>query len=301
MCERLATAVVSFCAVMAIVYACFFDMPAKASLPRRNQPANIDEPHGYVAYAWNLVRHGDLGNSLIFREPVTTHIMRALPITLSLVGGGVVVAVLLSLFPLFRLPRGVDRGATFASLAGVSLHPVWLSLIVAWFFGAHLRVLPTQGYCGIADLGTGCDGLSHWASHLLLPWLVFGVINGAYYSLALHTLLGTQLDEDYVREARAHGTSERRIVRVHVLRNVAPSLLGLLVTNLGVAFSSAVFIESAFGLPGVGNMFRRSLLQHDLPVSAGIMVMIALTILAASLLADLATIALPSPRSTQTS
>jgi peptide/nickel transport system permease protein len=299
--ERMATALVSFCALMAIVYACFFAVPAKASLPRRQRRGSIDEPHSYFAYVWHLVRHGDLGNSLISRAPVTANIMHAFPITLSLVGGGVVIAVLLSLFPLLRLPRAVERGGILMSFAGISLQPVWLSLVVAWFFGARLGVLPTEGYCSIASLGTGCNGLSHWASHLLLPWLVFGVINGAYYSLALRTLLGSELDENYVREARAHGTAERRVVRVHVLRNIAPSLLGLLVTNLGVAFSSAIFIESAFGLPGVGNMFRRSLVQHDRPVSAGIMVMIALTILAASLLADLVTIVLPSPHSARTS
>ncbi|HEY2327469.1 MAG TPA: ABC transporter permease [Gaiellaceae bacterium] len=299
--ERLVMAALSFCAVMGVVYAAFFVIPAKASLPRRQARVNVKEPHGYFTYVWHLLRHGDLGNSIVFREPVTTHVMRAAPVTLSLVVGGIVCAIVVSLVPLLRLPNALDKTVSLASLTGMSLHPVWLSLIVAWFFGAHWGVLPTGGYCGIASLGTGCDGLSHWASHLLLPWLVFGLINGAYYSLALRTLLHTELAEDYVREARAHGTGERRIVRVHVLRNIAPSLLMLFVTNLGVAISSVIFIESIFGLPGMGNMFRRSLLQHDLPVSAGIMVILALSTLAASLLADLATIALPVQRSTRTS
>jgi peptide/nickel transport system permease protein len=193
--------------------------------------------------------------------------------------------------------RPVDRSASLLAMTGISLHPVWISLVAAWLFGAHWRLLPIGGYCGVTSLGTGCDGVSHWASHLLLPWLVFGMLNGAYYALAVRSLLAAELGEEYVVQARAKGMGERRIVRVHVLRNIASPLLALVVTNLGIAFSTVIFIETVFGLPGIGNMFRRSLLQHDLPVTAGIVLIVTLTILALGLLADLASAALrPKPR-----
>jgi peptide/nickel transport system permease protein len=218
-------------------------------------------------------------------------------VTVSLVAGGLVVALLLSLYPLFRPPRLADRSSSLLAMAGISLHPVWISLLAAWFFGAYWRLLPVGGYCGLTSLGTGCDGVTHWASHLLLPWLVFGVLNGAYYALAVRALVATELEQEYVVQARAIGTSERRIVRSHVLRNIASPLLALVVTNLGIAFSTVIFIETVFGLPGIGNMFRRSLLQHDLPVTAGIVLTVTSTILVIGLLADLASTAFrPKPR-----
>ena len=99
------------------------------------------------------------------------------------------------------------------------------------------------------------------------------------------------------KAVKAIGMSERRIMRSHVLRNIASPLLALVVTNLGIAFSTVIFIESVFGLPGIGNMFRRSLLQHDLPVTAGIVLTVTSTILVLGLLADLASTAFrPKPR-----
>lgn len=296
---RLGNAVVSFCAITLLVFVAFYAIPSRNSLPRRApvQATVHSTPHGYVTYVWNLVRHGSLGSSFYFREPVTTHVLRAVPVTVSLIAGGLVLAMLLSLFPLLRVRRPVDRSALLLAMAGISLHPVWISLVVAWLFGAHWKLLPVEGYCGLTSLGTGCDGVSHWASHLLLPWLVFGMLNGAYYALAVRTLVATELEQEYVVQARATGMGERRIVRSHVLRNIASPLLALVVTNLGIAFSTVVFIETVFGLPGIGNMFRRSLLQHDLPVTAGIVLMVTLTILVLGLLADVASVAFrPKPR-----
>lgn len=293
-------AAVSFCAITLLVFVAFYALPSRSSLPRRalQRPAVDTTPHGYVTYVWNFVRHGSLGNSYYYYEPVMTHVMRAVPITVSLVAGGLVVALLLSLYPLLRPRRIADRSSSLLAMAGISLHPVWISLVVAWFFGGYLRVLPVGGYCGLTSTSTGCDGVPHWASHLLLPWLVFGVLNGAYYALAVRSLVAAELEQEYVVQARAIGMSERRIMRSHVLRNIASPLLALVVTNLGIAFSTVIFIESVFGLPGVGNMFRRSLLQHDLPVTAGIVLTVTLTILVLGLLADFASAALrPKPRS----
>jgi peptide/nickel transport system permease protein len=297
--ERTAMAAISFCAITLLVFIAFYALPSRSSLPRRGpaQPGVHATAHGYLTYVWNIVRHGDLGNSFYSREAVTAHVMRAVPVTLSLVAGGLVVALLLSLYPFLRPPRVADKTSSLLAMAGISLHPVWISLLAAWFFGAYLSVLPIGGYCGLTSLGTGCDGVSHWASHLLLPWLVFGVLNGAYYALAVRSLVATELEQEYIVQARAVGMSEPRIMRSHVLRNIASPLLALVVTNLGIAFSSVIFIESVFGLPGIGNMFRRSLLQHDLPVTAGIVLTVTVTILVLGLLADLASVALrPKPR-----
>jgi peptide/nickel transport system permease protein len=273
-----------------LVFVAFYAAPSRQF--RHAQPRAVERNwHGYVHYLWRFVRHGDLGNSLAFRGSVAGLVAHAAPVTLSLLGGGLLVGLAFGLVPLLRPRAPIERAFGAFALAGVSLHPVWLSLVGSWLFGAHWHLLPAQGYCGVTAVSTGCSGVSHWASHMVLPWLVVGLASGAYFSLAVRALLEAELQQDYVRAARAKGVGERRIVRRHVLRNVAGPLLTLCVTNLGVLFSAAIFVETIFDLPGLGSTFRRSLLRHDLPLTAGIVLVVTLAILVASLVADLALLA----------
>jgi len=286
---RLASTAVAFCAVTLLVFMAFYAAPSQRPFTRREHGAPLLDAslHGYLRYLWRFVAHGDLGRSLVNGEPVTTRMFRALPVTLSVLAGGLVISLLFALVPLLRPRASVDRAVALLAIAGVSVHPVWLSLVSSWLFGAHWRVLPDQGYCGITSIATGCNGVSHWASHMLLPWLVFGLGTGAYNSLAVRMLLRGELDEGYVQGARAKGVGERRIVRAHVMRNITPQLLALFVTNLGVGLGSLVFIETIFDLPGLGSMFIVALRQHDVPVSAGIAVLATTTVLVVAMTADL--------------
>jgi peptide/nickel transport system permease protein len=290
---RIGSTLIASVAITLVVFLAFYAVPSKTSFTRRGPTHRLSEPvlPAYVHYVWAFVRHGSLGHSFVYREAVTTRVLRAAPVTLSLLLGGLFFAALFSLAPLLRPRSRVDRGVTLFAVAGISIHPVWLSLL-SWLFGAHWGVLPEQGYCGLTSVSTGCDGVTHWASHLLLPWIVLGLVTGAYYSLGVGALLCLELHEGYVVQARAKGVRERRIVRVHMLRNLAGPLLALAAMNVGVAFSAVVFIESIFSLPGLGQMFRFSLRQHDLPVTAGIVLVATLTVLALSAIADLAALAL---------
>jgi peptide/nickel transport system permease protein len=292
---RVASTTIAFFAITLLVFVAFYAAPSRQFRRARPQGTTDRSIHGYGHYLWRLF-HGDLGHSIYYREAVTTRVFHAVPVTLSLLAGGLVIGMLFGLVPLLH-PRGwIDRGLALFALAGVCIHPVWASLILSWLLGGHWHLLPPQGYCGVTTLSTGCNGAPHWASHLLLPWIVLGVASGAYYSVAVRELVRVELDQEYVRTARAKGVAERRIVRTHVLRNISGQLLALSVSNLGVLFSAAVFVETIFDLPGIGSIFRRSLLQHDLPVTAGIVLLVTLTILALSFVADLATLALePRP------
>ena len=298
--SRLGATAVAFCAVTLLVYLSYYAAPNQSPLLRRNRsPFIVDRSlHGYLRYLWRFVRHGDLGNSFYFREPVTTRMFRALPVTLSVLAGGLVLGLLFALVPLLRPRARIDRAVSLFSVAGISVHPVWFSLVLSWLFGAHWHLLPDQGYCGITSASTGCNGVTHWAAHMVLPWIVYGLVTGAYYSLAVRSLLRNELDQEYVRAARGKGLTERRIVRSHVLRNITPQMLALSVTNLGIGLGALVFIETIFGLPGLGNMFRVSLRRNDLPLTAGIVMLAVTTILVLTLVVDLVSL-LALPRSSR--
>jgi peptide/nickel transport system permease protein len=299
---RLLSFVAVFFAVTLFVFVCFFVLPAQDSPRQRGGLAgNIfvqdtywrhgSMPHQYAEYVWNFLRHGDLGHSYINREPVTDRLRRGAPVTLSLVLGGVVfwllIAVPLGVLSAFRPRSLLDRGATIFVLICLSAHPVWLSLILGYLVGYRWPILPKSGYCDMINPVGACGGPVQWTYHLVLPWLVFGLFNAALYTMMIRATVLEALGEEYVQTARAKGAGDVRVVRVHVLRNVLLPLVTMLGMNVGVALGGVIFIESVFGLPGLGAMFRTSLLQRDLPVTAGIVMFMTLGIMVLNLVVDL--------------
>jgi peptide/nickel transport system permease protein len=300
---RLLSSVVLFFAITLFVFVAFFVLPASTGAPRR--PGAVSGnivvrdtywshgsfPHQYSLFVWNFVRHGDLGSSYVNREAVTDRLRRAVPVTLSLVLGGVIVWLLISI-PLGILsalrPRSLlDRTSTVFVTVGLAAHPVWLGLTLAYWFGYHWHVVPVASYCEMVKPTTTCGGPTQWAWHLLLPWLIFGLVNAALSTALVGASVLEVLGEDYVRTARAKGASEVRVVRVHVLRNVMIPLVTMVGVNLGVALGGVIFIESVFNLPGLGQLFRRALAQQDLPVTAGVVMVMTLAVLVVNLVVDL--------------
>jgi peptide/nickel transport system permease protein len=290
---RLVSCVVVFFAITLFVFVAFFAMP---STNRERETTDAYRIHGsvsgeYAHYMWRMVAHGDLGYSYVSREAVTRRLFRAAPVTLSLVAGGIVVwlliAIPLGIVAALRPRSLLDRAATIFVLIGVSAHPVWIGLMLGYVFGHTLHVLPLDGYCSVNSLSTGCEGLTQWAYHLVLPWVTFGLLNAALFTTMTRSLVMEQLREEYVRTARAKGASEGRIVRAHVLKNVTLPLVTMIGINAGTALAGVIFVESAFGLPGLGGILRRATLQRDLPMIAGSVLFLALAIMLLNLLVDL--------------
>jgi peptide/nickel transport system permease protein len=296
---RLASSVVLFFAITFFVFVAFFVMPSDSRSERHMSSAyriHGSMSGGYAHYVWSLVRHGDLGHSYQTREAVTARLLHAAPVTLSLVAGGLVVLLLIAI-PLGIVsalhPRSLlDRTGTGFVLIGLCAHPVWMALMLSYLFGHYLHVLPAVGYCSLDSLSTGCDGLTQWTTHLLLPWFTFGLLNAALFMTMMRALLREELSEEYVRTARAKGAGSARIVRAHLLKNVTLPLLTLIAVNAGTALAGVIFVESAFDLPGLGGILRQSTLRRDLPMIAGSVVFLTVTIVVLNLLVDLAYLAL---------
>jgi peptide/nickel transport system permease protein len=296
---RLASSIALFFAVTLFVFVAFFAFPTSGGgrVSTDREPYRSGSlPHGYAQYVWKLVRHGDLGRSFADREAVTARVFRAAPVTFSLVLGGLLVWLLIAI-PLGVIaalrPRSLlDRALTVLVLIGLCSHPVWLGLMSGFLFGEHWHVFPSSGYCDLFSPSTSCGGPVQWTDHLLLPWLIFGLLNAAVYTVMFRAFVIEELGQDYVRTARAKGAGNMRVIRGHVLKNVMPSFVTMLGMNMGIALGGVIFVESAFGLPGLGGMLRRSIIQHDLPLTAGIVIFLALAIVLLNLVVDLAYAAL---------
>jgi peptide/nickel transport system permease protein len=96
-----------------------------------------------------------------------------------------------------------------------------------------------------------------------------------------------ELDQEYVRTARAKGAGTARVVRGHLLRNVSLPLVTMVGVQAGTSLAGVVFIETTFDLPGLGGMLRSATQARDLPLTAGSVLFLSLAIVALNLVVDL--------------
>ncbi len=252
-----------------------------------NRPFHLQ----YLSFLASLVR-GDLGISLITRQPVTNLVLERLPPTLLLVIFSAVLSLILTVPPAIVAARRKDRPAdhvirgTF--LVGLAIPSFWLGIILILVFSLRLRLFPVSGY------GDTWPDRIH---HLFLPSFTVALALAAILIRSLRAGLLEVLRSDYVRTARAKGLAEGAVMRRHVLRNAALSTITILGVNLTYLVGGTVVIETVFSLPGVGAMLVTAIYQRDYPVVQGITLAFAVLIILINLLVDLAYVAL-DPRIT---
>src|SRR5689334_14599024 len=306
--RRIFWAIFLFFVATIITYLIFWVIPAdpaQLAAGRSATPADIarvrhflrlDEPiwKQYARFVWQLVRLGDLGRSFVNRESVRTIIAKDAPVTASLVFGGAVLWLALSI-PIGILsalrPRSLmDRITMGLVLVGISAHPVWIGLIFAYVFGYKLHLTPIAGYCNFFPGTTGaqCEGPVPWAYHLILPWVTFMILFAALYVRLIRANVMETMNEDYVRTARAKGASERRVMIQHVLRNSMLPVVTILGMDLGLALGGAIFTEGIFNLPGLGHEIVNAYGRTDLPMITGIVVFATLSVIVFNFIVDLA-------------
>jgi len=302
--RRLLWACVLFIAVTLVTFVIFFVVPADPArqvcgqratatcIERARHFLGLDQPMivQYGRFLDRLVVHRSLGRSFTNRQDVTKSVLNAAPVTASLVFGGAVLWLLVSI-PIGILsalrPRSLlDRVTMVAVLIGISAHPVWIGLLGAYFIGFKLQLVPITGYCDLFSPSGDCGGPTQWAYHLILPWCCFAVLFAATYVRMIRAYTMETLNEDYVRTARAKGAPETRVLRAHVLRNAMLPIVTILGMDLGLALGGAFFTESVFGLPGLGRLAVGGIDNFDLPTVQGVVVFATICILVFSLVVD---------------
>jgi peptide/nickel transport system permease protein len=304
--KRFFWALVLLWAITLITFVVFFMLPDSSRNAQRSEQgfsaglqtqynAHGSFPHQYVVFITHIAR-GDLGHSIRSSKTVVQTMQETLPITGSLVIGGMILCIMMAI-PIGLIsalyPRSLlDRGLMLWVLILVSCQPFWLGLMLSYFLGVRAHAFPVSGYCTFghhAEYTTSyfCSGPKYWAYHLFLPWLTFAALFAAFYARMIRASLLEQLNEDYVRTARAKGASQRRVVRVHVLRNATLPVITMIGMDVGIAFAGALFIEAAFNLPGMGQLLVHSLANGDVPVILGIVLTVSLAVVIANLVVDI--------------
>ncbi|NNG41278.1 ABC transporter permease [Flexivirga sp. ID2601S] len=226
-----------------------------------------------------------LGWSYIQSQSVTTMVKNALPVTLSIVFGSMLIFVPLGL--LLGVVSGRNRGSpldrvlvgTSQVISNVPYYAVALILNLYLIFQWHL--LPGTQYVPISQDFGG------WFKGFLGIWIIFGLFNAMLYVRFVRTFMINTLSQDYVRTARSKGISERKVVWGHALRATLAPYLTLLGLDIGLSLAGAIFTEQIFNVQGLGQLAIRSLGQSDLPVIAGTVLVGAVFIILANLIVDL--------------
>ena len=224
----------------------------------------------YFQYLKNLA-HGDLGTSIVSREPVSSDLRSRLPATLELVTVSFVVYLVLGLtlaaFAATTRRRSVDGTVRVLSTAAFAIPTFVLALWLQILFFFHLGWLPSSGRLDVTTTPpphvTGfylIDSLlagqwsTFWdaARHLVLPGaaLTLGLLAIAV-RLMRATILN-ELDKDYVKMLRLKGLSEGVIMRRHVMRNALVPSLALFGIQFGYLIGGTVVVETIFAWPGLG-------------------------------------------------
>jgi peptide/nickel transport system permease protein len=215
---------------------------------------------------------GDLGKSFVFNIPAIDLILQRMPATLELALAAMAIAVVLGI-PLgmyagYRPRSGLARGIMAGSILGFSLPTFWVGLMLIMVFAVDLGWLPSTGRGATATVLGIRTSLATWdgVRHLALPALNLALFNLALVIRLARAGMQENLLMDYVKFARAKGLTVRRVLFVHVFKNILIPLVTVIGLQLGTVFAFAVVTESIFAWPGMGKLIIDSINNLDRPV-----------------------------------
>ena len=277
--------------------------PALTMLGERATPEKVAEVRArlgldrpiwqqYVLY-FGHVLHGDLGVSVVRGDPVTTDLLRRFPATVELALAAIVLAITIG------IPIGIgsavwrnsllDSLARLGALTGVSMPIFWLGLMLAWFFGVQLRVLPT-GFR--LDSGTTFVPWTNFVMldairHLVLPALALATIPLAIIARMTRASMLDVLSREYIRTAEAKGLSRQAVILRHALRNALLPVLTVIGLQVGHLLAGAILTETIFSWPGIGLWVYESIESRDYAIVQGASLFIAAIVVVVNLVTDL--------------
>lgn len=259
----------------------------------------------YFTYLVNLL-HGNLGMSTMTHNEVTADLASALPATLEIAIGAIVLSVIIGVVlgtvAAYRRGKVSDHVLRVVSLAGLSVPTFWLALVLYYVFYFKLHIAPGSGrlssdftapptvtglYTVDALFAGQLDTFFDALSHLFLPVLVLTLYTVGLLTRFVRTAVLEILDQDYVRAARAKGLPTRTVVWNYVLRGASIPVLTVVGLAFGSLLSGTVLVEAIFSWPGIGSYAYRAAAHLDLPGIMGVGLLIGVMYLLVNLAVDL--------------
>lgn len=231
---------------------------------------------------------GEFGTSYTYRRPVGELILERLGPTLLLVGTGTLIAVAIGLSlgirSAWRHGSRFDQLATGGALTLWSVPTFWLGLILMMATG---NAFPSGGMTSSDTPDEFFPQLLDIAHHLFLPCLTFVAVIFAQYQLVMRSALLEEMGADYLNTARAKGMTDDLVRRRHAVPNALLPTVTLIFLRLGLVVQGAVTVETVFTWPGLGLLLYEGLSVPDLPLLQGVFTVLAASVVAMNVAADL--------------
>lgn len=243
----------------------------------------------FLSWAGDFL-HGDLGTSLLYRQPVTQVLADKLASSLWLMATAWVLSGILGL--VLGLAAGLWRGRWPDRLIRgyclfiASTPTFWLALVMMIVFSVWLGILPI----GLSvPIGVAAEDVTIFQriQHAILPALTLSITGVA--NIALHTRekMIEVMESDYVLFARARGESTGHIVRHHALRGVLLPAITLQFASISEIFGGSVLVEQVFSYPGLGQAAVTAGLGGDVPLLLGITIISAAIVFGGNFIAEI--------------
>jgi len=236
---------------------------------------------------------GELGTSFVFGRPAMEVILERMPATMELAFLAMVIAVALGvplgMYAGLKPDSWLSKTVMAGSILGFSLPTFWVGLLLILVFAVQLGWLPSTGRGPTVEIVGVKLSILHWQG---LRYALLPAVNLALFKLSLIIrLTRAQVREqsllDYIKFARAKGLSRRRVIGVHLLKNILIPLVTVIGLELGSVIAFAVVTETIFAWPGMGKLVIDSIFQLDRPVVVAYLLMIVFMFILINLVVDL--------------
>jgi peptide/nickel transport system permease protein len=260
-----------------------------ATIEARRRELGLDQPILVQYFRWlQDVLAGDFGFSIITGATTLSEIVPRLVPTLILMGTAIVIAVFvgipLGVLSAVRQYSWIDYTATGFTMLMIVVPSFVLGLACIYVFGVFIPILPTRG---MLTLGAPFDPVD-LLRHLVLPATILGFGYAAPLVRYTRASMLEVLNSEYVQTATGKGLTRRRVLIRHAFRNALLPVITVLGLYLPELVGGAVVIEQIFSWPGMGSLAVRAANDRDPAILMGVLLIVSITVLISSLIADIA-------------
>jgi peptide/nickel transport system permease protein len=258
---------------------------AQIEAARKQVGSDLPLYQQFTQFIGSLLRF-DLGNSFVSGAPVLTEIGKrlivTLPLTLMAFVLAILIAVPLGILSVVRQKSWYGSIISVISQLGIAVPVFWIGILLVWVFAVKLRMFPSGGFPS-----RGWQSAPAAFQSLTLPVITIAIVMSA--SLIRYVRSATQdvLGSDYLRTARALGSTFSQALIRHGIRNGAVPVISILGIELASTLLGAVVVERVFSLPGLGSMLLLGIEQRDYPNVQGVLFVSTLLVLLVGFAADL--------------
>lgn len=228
---------------------------------------------------------GDLGSSIASGRPVLSEISNAISYSLALAALASTIALFigctLGLISGYRIGSKVDKITSAFAISGVSVPHYWLGIVLVVIFSVNFNLLPAMGAGSSRD-----SNILDIIPFMILPAITLAAMPAGIIARSVRALVAETLKKEFVTALRAKGLNERKLFW-HVVKNSAPTALAVIGVQFGYLMAGSILVETVFSWPGTGLLLNSAILNRDIPLLQGTILVLALFFVGINLLVDI--------------